>query len=92
MNNLELFEKMMKGEIDQRNFKKFKLTKSSFYKVYSRVLFFRKVTDPIKFMVVNLSQREFLAVRNEELKDQVIARSPSKRFPHTAENIPKELD
>lgn len=92
LGKIELFEKMLRGEINNKNYRKFRLSKSGFYKVYSRVLFFQKVTDPIRFMVVNLSGREFQAVRNTELKEEIESKSIGKSFPHSVEKQPKEVD
>lgn len=75
MNKKDVFQAVLEGKIDNKNYKKFKLSKSQFYKVYSRILFYQKLTDPIKLMVLNLSQKEFLACRDSKLKTEL----PSKR-------------
>ena len=79
INKLELFEKILRGEINPKNYKR-KLSKSGFYKTYSRVLFYQKLTEPIKFMVLNMSQKEFFAVRNSMLKDDVKSKKQGKGF------------
>jgi hypothetical protein len=71
---------MLKEEITQKNYKKFKLTKSSFYKIYSRVLFFRSVIEPVKFMVLNLSEREFKAVKDFKLKGDIKSKKQGMGF------------
>jgi hypothetical protein len=92
MNRIELFEKILKGEITPKNYQKFKLNKSAFYKIYSRVLFFNEVTDPTKYMIINLSQREFQAVRNKQLKVDIKSKSKTRSFPHSVEKQSREVD
>ena len=92
ISKLEIFEKILKGEITPKNYQKFKLNKSAFYKIYSRVIFFNEVTEPIEYMVLNLSQREFQAVRNKQLKIEIKSKSTTKSFPHGVEKRLKEVD
>lgn len=89
MNKKEIFEATLTGKIGSKNYKKHDLSKSKFYKIYSRVLFYRKITDPVKLMILNLSEREFQAVRNNMLKTELPSKKPFKSFHMRGKNRPQ---
>ena len=80
--NKELFEAILIDKIDNKNYAKGKVSKNQFYNVNKRVQFYKRIVEPVKFLILNVSEKEFEAVKNMKLKTELPSKKQFKSFSH----------
>ena len=91
MNAKEIMNAYIIGH-SPKDFKKLKITKSKAYKIYSRFLYIKEMHEKLIWMALNLSEREFQAVRNKELKTEQTSQHQKKSFVGGGMKLPKNID
>lgn len=91
MNDKEIFEAYIKGA-NPKDFKKLKISKSKAYKINSRFILWKEITEPIMFMCLNLSEREFRAVRDNRVKKLTSSKSSKNSFSHPPIKLKNKVD